>query len=372
MVKNEVPYIVEWIEYNRIQGVDRIIIYDDTSADSTLLLNEFYQQRDPGSHIHAIKSVDRPRNMTGKNMQQMNFQHCLETFGNSTEWMVNLDVDEFLYSPAFGTLAHMLRNLSVIEKEKGLHFSSFTTTNLNFGSSGQQHRFENRLEKGADGRVSYHNPCGLQLITDHVLRGPAANLFGEDEEYQVLCMIPTRGVIAHDHERMHRYARAHIHTLRARTSHGEQTMTCPASQSPQAMTRGLWICGLKGRFPPCRHNPGKTIFRPPDVEVAGIHLPIRYRRHGDVINYDPPLLVGNHYYYRSRADVLLKAKQWRAGRGMPEHVRNYNLTDSLLWGRTKDYRLRDRWGPELLRRMRRLVTTDGPGKCLHGTSRKPT
>ena len=115
---------------------------------------------------------------------------------------------------------------------------------------------------------------------------------------------------------------------------------------------------------------GKTIFRPPDVAVPGVHGPIRLRRRGDAaagLNLTRPLLVGNHYFYRSRADVALKAAGW-PGRNR-QHRRNYNLTDALLWGRKEDRRLRDRWGPELLRRMGALVTTRGCGECLHGAGR---
>ena len=184
MVKNEAPYIVEWIEFNRMQGVDRIVIYDHASLDNVAWLLDFYKQRAPEFRLHLLESFEEKSKY--QNLQQMNFQHCLETFGNSTEWMVNVDVDEYLYSPAFGTLASMLRNLSAIERKRGLHFSGMTSVNLNFGSSGQQHRFENKLVRGADGRVTYRNPCGLQLITDHILRGPAANIFGESEEYQVI------------------------------------------------------------------------------------------------------------------------------------------------------------------------------------------
>ena len=43
------------------------------------------------------------------------------------------------------------------------------------------------------------------------------------------------------------------------------------------MVRDLWICELKGVFPPCRHNPGKAIFRPEDVAEAGVHLPRTFR-----------------------------------------------------------------------------------------------
>ena len=183
MVKNEAPYIVEWIEYNRMQGVDRIIIYDDHSLDKIRRLVGFYHQQDADFQIQVLKTRFLPN--LGGSFQRKNFQHCLDTYGNSTEWMLIADVDEFLYSPAFGTLESMLRNLSAVERERGLHFSHVTSVNLNFGSSGQQHRFENALVRAGGGRIAYRNPCGLQLITDHIRRGPAPSIFGEEREYQV-------------------------------------------------------------------------------------------------------------------------------------------------------------------------------------------
>ena len=320
MVKNEVPYILEWIEFNRLQGYERIVIYDGFSVDNVTYLSELYQQEEPSFPLVVLPSVQM---IMGENLQRLNFQHCLETYGPSTEWMANLDVDEFLYSPAFGTVASMLHNMTAVERERNLSFTYFTSVNLNFGSSGQLHRFENRLTRGPDGRVAHENGCGPQLITDHVLRGPAPVINGE-----------------------------------------------PEASEFRDLVEGLWICELPGLFSPCRHNPGKAIFRPPAVDLAGIHIPDRMRRSGSRIHWKPELLVGNHYYYRSRDDVALKAKQWRNGTGMPAHVRNYNLTDTLLWGRTRDDAVRRTWGEELARRVRGISRTAGP--CQHGVGRGAT
>jgi hypothetical protein len=320
MVKNEVPYILEWIEFNRLQGFERIIIYDGGSADNVTLLNELYQQVEPSFPLVVLPSV---KFIETDNLQRLNFQHCLDTYGPSTDWMANLDVDEYLHSPAFGTVASMLRNMTAVGLTRNISVTDFTSVNLNFGSSGQLRRFENRLTRGPDGRVAHENGCGLQLITDHVLRGPAHSIYGE-----------------------------------------------PEASEYRRLTDGLWICKLRGFFPPCRHNPGKAIFRPSAVAEAGIHVPVRMHRRAEGMNWRTPLLVGNHFYYRSRDDVELKAKQWRNGVGMPDHVRNYNLTDELLWSRTRDDALRRAWGEELAGRVRGLTRTAGP--CQHGVGRGAT
>ena len=128
----------------------------------------------------------------------------------------------------------------------------------------------------------------------------------------------------------------------------------------------LWICKLPGYFSPCRHNPGKSMFRPQDVLEAGVHAPAKWRgSYRTEMFVETPagrevLLLGNHYYYRSRDDVARKAAQWHVS----EHLRNFNLTDTLLWSALRDDRVRQRWGPELARRVRRLATFSGG--CAQG------
>ena len=184
MVKNEACYIVEWIEHYRIMGVDRIVIFDHDSMDNVTLVKDLYAQHAPDFAIHVHQSLVRNSTQLDRNLQEMNLQMCLDLYGGSTEWMANLDVDEFIYSPQYGTLADHLRNLTAIERATGRRFSSVVSVNLNFGTSGQLHRFDNALARSPDGRVEYRNPCGPQFITDHVLRGPATVIFGEAQEYQ--------------------------------------------------------------------------------------------------------------------------------------------------------------------------------------------
>jgi hypothetical protein len=170
MVKDEAPYIVEWIEFLRLQGVERFIIYDDDSSDNITLLNDLYAQRFPESYVHVIRRIHARH-------QAACFQHCVQTFGRDSTWILIADVDEFVYSPTYGTLKNMLAQLPTIEARLGrrvdvIHanctrFSTFTPD----GAS-QQNRFQYTLERLPDGRAAYRNGCGLQAITSHTRRGP--------------------------------------------------------------------------------------------------------------------------------------------------------------------------------------------------------
>ena len=53
MAKDEVAYIVEWVEFMRIQGVQQFVIYDDGSRDNITLLKQFYEQNDPECLVHV-------------------------------------------------------------------------------------------------------------------------------------------------------------------------------------------------------------------------------------------------------------------------------------------------------------------------------
>jgi Glycosyl transferase family 2 len=44
IVRNELPYLIEWIEFHRLVGFHRLVVYDDNSTDGTHLLGQLYEQ----------------------------------------------------------------------------------------------------------------------------------------------------------------------------------------------------------------------------------------------------------------------------------------------------------------------------------------
>jgi hypothetical protein len=107
-VKNNVHFIVEWIEYMRIQGVDRFVIIDDDSTDNLHLLPKFYARKDPALNVTVTPKIQRGLEFGG---QSHNLQHCVDTHHNISEWILISDTDEYLYSPSHGTLRQMLEAL---------------------------------------------------------------------------------------------------------------------------------------------------------------------------------------------------------------------------------------------------------------------
>jgi hypothetical protein len=168
-VHNSVHFIVEWIEFMRIQGVDRFVLYDDQSTDGLSSLVEFYQQRDPELDLHVL-----PLASDGKNHKShsINLQDCLTTFRNSTEWIINSDADEFIFSPAYKSLRAMLQDIPRMEQAKNTTVQHIHVSCSRFGAMGQRNRAEYRLERQGDGTILYRNGCGEQLLINKVRRAP--------------------------------------------------------------------------------------------------------------------------------------------------------------------------------------------------------
>lgn len=56
MVKNDLPYLFEWVEYYRLMGpVTHFVVFDDLSDDNVSLLQAFYQSR--GVNLTVVPSI---------------------------------------------------------------------------------------------------------------------------------------------------------------------------------------------------------------------------------------------------------------------------------------------------------------------------
>jgi hypothetical protein len=88
IVKNEAPYLVEWVAWHRMIGFDRIVVYDNDSTDETPdLLNR----------LRAIGAIDAhiPWPVHEISPQLSAYTHFVRQ-KCATDWLMFLDADEFL------------------------------------------------------------------------------------------------------------------------------------------------------------------------------------------------------------------------------------------------------------------------------------
>ncbi len=89
-MKNEAPYIVEWVAYHRAIGVDNFLIYTNGCEDGTAEILDRLQEMGIVQH----RNND---NWKGNSPQQYALNQSLkEPLIRNAEWIIHIDVDEFM------------------------------------------------------------------------------------------------------------------------------------------------------------------------------------------------------------------------------------------------------------------------------------
>ncbi len=94
MTKSDHPYLVEWIEYHKLIGVDHFFIYDNNEGDETRLILEPYIENGSVEYVKWPNLWPDIEIVWGA--QPFAFQDALDRFKNSTQWFAFLDTDEFI------------------------------------------------------------------------------------------------------------------------------------------------------------------------------------------------------------------------------------------------------------------------------------
>lgn len=89
-MKNEAPYIVEWVAYHRAMGVDNFLIYTNDCSDGTSEILDRLQELGVLQH----RNNDAWK---GNSPQQYALNQSLkEPVIRNAEWIIHIDVDEFM------------------------------------------------------------------------------------------------------------------------------------------------------------------------------------------------------------------------------------------------------------------------------------
>ncbi|MCE8524441.1 glycosyltransferase family 2 protein [Ruegeria pomeroyi] len=89
-MKNEAPYIVEWVAYHRAIGVDNFLIYTNDCSDGTSEILDRLQELGVLQHRNNDK-------WKGNSPQQHALNQALkEPVLKNSDWIIHIDVDEFI------------------------------------------------------------------------------------------------------------------------------------------------------------------------------------------------------------------------------------------------------------------------------------
>ena len=122
IAKNEGPYLKEWIEWHRQQGVEKFYVYDNESTDCTKAALEPY----------IASGLVEYRYWPGQKQQLAAYDDCFERHRLETRWLAVIDLDEFIVPVKDRTIPDFLRRM-----EK---FAVVEVNWLVYGSSGAKTR----------------------------------------------------------------------------------------------------------------------------------------------------------------------------------------------------------------------------------------
>lgn len=100
MVKDEAPYLREFLAFHALIGVAHFRIYDNGSTDGTLdLLRRLSSHYDIEVHPWTVTGIER---------QQTAFNDACRALAGRYDWVAFLDADEFLFDPQHRPLPNLL------------------------------------------------------------------------------------------------------------------------------------------------------------------------------------------------------------------------------------------------------------------------
>ena len=120
IMKNEGPYLKEWLDFHILVGVEKFYLYDNGSTDNTTEILKPYIE-------HGI--VDYTF-FPGRAQQSPAYYDVIGKHADDTRWMALIDLDEFLVPVKHKTLPEFLRTLP--------RFSQLIVSWVDYGSNGHE------------------------------------------------------------------------------------------------------------------------------------------------------------------------------------------------------------------------------------------
>lgn len=120
IVKDEEPYMEEWINYHRLIGIDKFYIYDNGSTDN--LKSTLDPYIDQGIVTYTY--------FPGEKMQEKAYLDCVTKTKNKIDWLITIDIDEFIQCLDNNNLKNWLEALPLSVSQVELGWMIFGSNNL--------------------------------------------------------------------------------------------------------------------------------------------------------------------------------------------------------------------------------------------------
>lgn len=124
IMKNEGPYLKEWLDFHILVGVEKFYLYDNDSTDNT------YEILRPYIKSGIVEYTKIP----GRAQQRPAYIDILKKHSEKTRWLAFIDLDEFLVPVKHKTITEFLKTLP--------RFSQLIIGWVNYGSSGHEKKPE--------------------------------------------------------------------------------------------------------------------------------------------------------------------------------------------------------------------------------------
>lgn len=118
IMKDEGPYLKEWLEYHILVGVEKFYLYDNGSSDDTMNIVKPYIERG------IVDLIDFP----GKGKQMAAYRDIINRYSYDSRWIAFIDLDEFLVPGDGEKLTDILSSLP--------DFAELAVSWVIYGSSG--------------------------------------------------------------------------------------------------------------------------------------------------------------------------------------------------------------------------------------------
>ncbi len=123
IMKDEGPYLKEWLDFHILVGIKKFFLYDNESTDNTTEILKPYIKR----------GIVEYHYFPGKRMQHPAYMDIINNHSTDTRWLALIDLDEFLVPVNHDTVAEFLHTMPD-------NFAQLVVTWVMYGSSGHVHK----------------------------------------------------------------------------------------------------------------------------------------------------------------------------------------------------------------------------------------